>query len=385
MSDPDLRPYDVACTLGLEEVLKAELIALGARQVDTRRGGATCKGDLGFGYRACLWLRSAVRVVEQLGSFHAASAQDLYDGIAALPWERWLSPDDTLAVDATVRDSAVTHSNFAAVRVKDAVCDRFVERTGRRPSVDRESPTVWLRLRWVKGRAQIARDLSGASLHKRGYRPIQVKSPLNEATAAGLLLAAGYDGTGTLLDPMCGSATFLVEAAWIALDRAPGLDRRFAFTAWPDFDRELWRRIVDEAFGRVREDTDARFVGIDRHAGALSLARLSVDAAGVGAWVHLERGDIATWRPARAPEWVFTNPPWGERLGQDQGEDTAEASWDALAELLRACPGAQAHVLSGSPELSKRLRMKADRKWPVKTGPIDCRLLRYEVHARSAR
>lgn len=383
MHADDLRPYDIACTLGLEEVLKAELIALGARQVDTRRGGATCKGDASLGYRACLWLRSGVRVVEQLGSFHAGSAQDLYDGIHDLPWERWLSPDDTLAVDATVRDSAVTHSNFAAVRVKDAVCDRFVERTGRRPSVDRESPSLWLRLRWVKGRAQIARDLSGESLHKRGYRPIQVKSPLNEATAAGLLLAAGYDGSGTLLDPMCGSATFLVEAAWIALNRAPGLDRRFAFTAWPDFDRDAWRAIVDDALQSVREDCDARFVGIDRHAGALSLARLSVDAAEVGSLMHLERGDIATWRPARPPEWIFTNPPWGERLGQDQDGGT-EGSWDALADLLRACPGATAHVLSGAPELSQRLRMKADRKWPVQTGPIDCRLLRYAIHERRA-
>jgi putative N6-adenine-specific DNA methylase len=371
--------YDVPCTLGLETVLAGELKALGANEVKVRRGGVTCEGDRALGYKACLWLRSAVRVQELLATFEVRSEQDLYDHVHELPWERWLSADDTLAVDATVRDSIMTHSGYVAIRTKDAIVDRFRDREGRRPSVDRERPSLPLRLRLTKGRASLARDLAGSSLHKRGYRPVQVKSPLNEATAAGLLLLAGYDGTGAFIDPLCGSGTFLVEAAWIAMDRAPGLDRRFAFTNWPDFDRQLWREIVSEAFDRVRSDVPAHFIGLDNHAGAVSIAQQSLASAEVGHLVDIVHGDAARWRAPEPPEWVFTNPPWGERL-----TESVEESWDALASFLRASPGSRVHVLSGSPELTRRLRMKADRKWAVRSGPIDCRLLRYDVHERKA-
>jgi len=370
--------YDIPCTLGLEEVLAKELLALRARDVKTRRGGVTCTGDKALGYRACLWVRSGVRVQELLAEFDARDEQSFYDQIHALPWEDWMGVDDTLAVDATVRDSVLTHSGFAAVRTKDAICDRFREREGKRPSVQKDNPTLPLKLRFVKGRVHLARDLAGESLHKRGYRPVQVKSPLNEATAAGLLLLAGYDGTGLFVDPMCGSGTFLVEAAWIAMDRAPGLDRRFACQRWPDFDRVLWNELVSEALGRVRYDVDARFVGADRHPGAVALAGQSFGAAEVGEITRVEKGELDTWRPKQSPRWVFTNPPWGERLTEGVDE-----TWDALAGFLRDCPGTTAHVLSGDPELTKRLRMKADQRWPVRNGPIDCRFLRYMVHDRT--
>ncbi len=372
-----LRTFDVACTLGLETVLEDELKALGAGNLRPRRGGVVCEGDLALGYRACLWLRSAVRVLERLAVFDVDVEQDLYDRVAAMEWEALLGPDDTLAVEATVRGSVHASPQFAALRVKDAICDRFRERTGRRPSVDREAPLLPLHLRLVKGRATLGRDLAGESLHRRGYRPIQVKSPLNEATAAGILLLGGYDGTGFMLDPMCGSATLLIEAAWIATDRAPGLDRRFAFTAWPDFDEPAWREIVGEALERLRPTTEARFVGVDIHGGALTIANKSIEAAGVDHLLEVGRGDIDTWRPDAPPDWLFTNPPWGERLTGD-----VERSWGALAELLRECPGVRAHVLSGSPELSGRLRLKADRRWPVRSGQIDSRLLRYLIHER---
>ncbi len=371
--------YDIPCTLGLESVLVEELNQLGAQDVKSRRGGATCTGDSALGYRACLWLRSAIRVQDLLGEFDVKVEKDLYREVRALPWENWITPDDTLAVSATVRDSVFTHSGFVALSVKDAIVDRIRAQEGRRPSVDKRNPTLPLHIRLNKGRASLARDLAGESLHKRGYRPIQVKSPLNEATAAGLLLLAGYDGTGLLVDPMCGSATFLVEAAWIAMNRAPGLDRRFAFTNWPDFDRQLWHDIVGEALEKVNPDTDARFMGMDRHAGALSLAQEALDGADVGELVSLKSGDAADWQPARTPDWVFTNPPWGERLSEG-----VEESWDALGTFFRQCPGAKVHVLSGSPELTKQLGLKATKKWEVRSGPIDCRLLRYAIRAKTA-
>jgi putative N6-adenine-specific DNA methylase len=244
--------------------------------------------------------------------------------------------------------------------------------------VDRDTPTLPLKLRLLKGKVTLARDLAGDSLHKRGWRPIQVKSPLNEAVAAGLLLAAGYDGTGLLADPMCGGATFLVEAAWIAQDRAPGLDRGFAFTAWPDVDKAVWHELVGEALDRQKRDVDARFEGADHHAGAVALARRGVHDADVQHLVRVAEADAASWKPSADPQWLFTNPPWGERLSED-----VELSWRGLAKALRNCPGVAAHVLCGNPELTKILGMRSDRRWPLKTGPVDAMLLRYQVRARS--
>lgn len=378
-TDPvtSLRTYDIPCTLGLEEVLEQELIALGAGSIKRRRGGATCTGDQTLGYRACLWLRSAVRVQEVLATWDVDAEDDLYDGARELPWEDWLTPDDTLAVDATVRDSVLTHSGYVALKTKDAICDRMREIHGRRPSVDRDTPTLPIKLRLLKGKVTLARDLAGVSLHKRGWRPIQVKSPLNEAVAAGLLLAAGYDGTGLLVDPMCGGATFLVEAAWIAQDRAPGLDRGFAFTAWPDVDKAVWHDLVGEALDRQKRDVDARFEGADHHAGAVALGRRGVHDADVQHLVRVAEADAATWKPSADPQWLFTNPPWGERLSED-----VEQSWRGLAKALRNCPGVVAHVLCGNPELTKILGMRSDRRWPLKTGPVDAMLLRYQVRAR---
>jgi len=371
--------YDIPCTLGLESVLADELTALGGSDLQKRRGGVLCKGDKALGYRACLWLRSAIRVQQLLGEFEVREEKDLYKFVHAMPWEEWITPEDTLAVSATVRDSVFTHSGYVALTVKDAIVDRIRSKTGRRPSVDKRSPTLPLHIRLLKGKASLARDLAGESLHKRGYRPIQVKSPLNEATAAGLLLLAGYDGQGLLLDPMCGSGTFLVEAAWIAMNRAPGLDRRFAFTGWPDFEDDLWHNIVGDALDAVNTDVSARFLGLDHHAGALSLARQAVDASDTSDLVTLESGEAADWIAPQIPDWVFTNPPWGERLTEGVVE-----SWTALGTFFRTCPGSNVHVLCGAPELTKHIGMKADKKWEVRSGPINCRLLRYEVRKQAA-
>ncbi len=368
--------YYSPCSLGLESVLAAELTALDARDVVPGRGGVAFSGDRELGYRCCLWLRSAVRVQEILAEFPAPSPEALYDGVAALDWPGLSRVDDTLAVDANVRDSAITHSGFAALKTKDAIVDCFRAATGRRPSVDRKRPDLPLKLVIKRDHAQLSRDLSGASLHKRGYRPIQVKSPLNESIAAGLLLLAGWDRRTALADPMCGSGTLVIEAALMACDRAPGLGRGFAFERWPDLDHQLWTSLREEARERVRPDVPCSLVGADRHGGAISLAQRAAHQAGVEGLVSFSVSSAADWRPQPPPGFVITNPPWGERLESDD----LDATWDELSLFLKqGCPGATAHVLSGNPELTRRLRMKADRRWPVRNGPIDCRLLRYEI------
>jgi len=374
------REYYVPCTLGLEEALAAELTALGAADLHVGRGGVTCSGGSELGPTACLWLRSGIRVQELLAEFKVRTQDDLYDGARAVPWERYLGAEHTLAVDASVRDAVIKHSGYAALRIKDAVVDRLRDQLGSRPSVDRKRPDLPLKLALKKGTARLYRDLAGASLHKRGYRPIQVKSPLNEATAAGLLLLAGWEGQGDLVDPLCGSATLLIEAAWIAADRAPGLRRHFAAEFWPDADPQLWKRLRVDAEARRATSLPIHIAGVDRHPGAVSLARQALIDAEVSEMVTVQHAEAADWTLPTPPAWVVTNPPYGERLGEG---DDLDNSWDQLSAFLKQqCHGSTAHVLSGDSSLTGRLRLKADRRWAVRNGPIDCRWLRYTLHDR---
>ena len=377
------RDYFAPCTLGLESVVAAEATALGAGDVTVRLGGVSFTGDRRLGYAANLWLRSAVRVQERVADFRATTREELHAGAAAVEWERWLAPSGTLAVDASVRDAAISHSGFAALTVKDAVVDRFRGRTGERPSVDADHPDLPLKLVLHGERASIDLNLSGESLHKRGWRPISVKSPLNEATAAGLLLLSGWDRKSPLVDPMCGSGTIAIEAACLAADRAPGLLRRFAFERRLDFDGKLWQELKDDAQRRALKSLPFPIEGADRHEGALSLAHRSVRAAQVEGLVKLAHCEAKEFTPSQTPATLFTNPPWGERLGE--GEEL-EQSWRDLGDLLRrAFSGSTAFVLTGDPDLPRLLGLQPRTEWPVMNGPIECRLQRYDVYPRFAK
>src|SRR3954463_8056862 len=197
--------YFATCARGLEPVLANELTALGASGVEPGRGGVTFRGDSAMLYRACLWLRTAVRVLRPIHEFDAHSTDALYEAVRSLNWADWMTADQTLAVDCNVRDSAITHSQYAARRVKDAICDQFRDRVGRRPSVDPERPMVGLNLHVFRNHMTLSLDASWDSLHKRGYRPVQNRAPLNEALAAGLLMHAGWDPDTALVDPLCGA------------------------------------------------------------------------------------------------------------------------------------------------------------------------------------
>ncbi len=373
------RSFFAACTLGLENVLAGELTALGASDVHPGRGGVEFRGDENIGYRACLWLRSAVHVQELLVDAAVESPDDLYDRVFAVQWETMLAPDGTLAVDASVRDSFTTHSGFAALKTKDAVVDRFRDRVGRRPDVDTDRPDLPLKLVLKQDRMRLYRVWSGDSLHKRGYRPIQVKSPLNEAIAAGLLLATEWDRASPILDPLCGSGTFLVEAAFLALDRAPGFQRGFACERWIDLDRGVHAAARDEAQRRLRPSLPFLFDGADRHPGAIAIARQSARAAGVERMIRFTHAELAQFEPPQPPAFLVTNPPYGERLGAG---DDLEATWRDLGAFLhQKCRGATAWILSGNPEVTRLLGLRAEGRVPVRNGTIDCRFLRYRVFA----
>ncbi|HTE05907.1 MAG TPA: THUMP domain-containing protein [Planctomycetota bacterium] len=378
--------YFAPCTLGVEAALAAELAELGAQEIATRPGGAAFVGDRRLGYAANLWLRSAIRVQDLLLRAPARGKDELYAAVGRIDWSEHMRLDQTLAVDASVRDSELTHSGFAGLTVKDAIVDQFRARTGERPNVNADDPDLPIKLVVKNDAITLWRNLSGESLHKRGYRPVQVKSPLNEATAAGLLRLSGWDRASPIVDPMCGSGTLLIEAALLAADRAPGMNRRFAFERWPDLDAELWRGVQAEARARAKPTLPFTIEGADRHGGAISIAEKSAHDAGVAGLVRFSTADAADWTPVAAIKHaggqgpaltVITNPPYGERIGE--GEDLA-GSWRALGRFLNErCRGGHAFVLSGNPDLPRHLGLHASRQIPVMNGPIECRLLEYEL------
>jgi putative N6-adenine-specific DNA methylase len=364
------------CTRGLEEALAGELLELGAARVEAVPGGALFAADRALAYRATLWLRSAARVLEPVCAGRVDDFDALYELAGSAPWEDLVGPRRTFAIHATVSRGPFTDRHFAALRVKDAVADRIRRRRGSRPDVARQDPDVPLRLIVRDDEAAIYRDLAGDSLHRRGYRPVQVKSPLSEAVAAGLLLLSGWDRESPLIDPMCGSGTFVIEAAALAARRAPGLGRELAAERFPDADLELWSELRREAVSRVRRALAFPILGADRHEGALGIARDSARRAGLERFVQYRRADAATFEPPFVPQVVVTNPPWGERLGA--GDDLV-ASWRAVGTFLRRCPGAQAYVLSGAPELTRHIGLRASRRWPLRLGPHDVRWLHYAM------
>lgn len=380
MPTPHIGHYFAACTLGLEEVLAEELRQLGCGAVRVRRGACSFEADKPTAYRACLWVRSAVRVQEELVRGRVRQKEDLYDLTSSVDWSLLMKCDDTLAVDGAVRDSFANDTRFPVLVVKDAICDQFRHFDGRRPDVERDRPDLPLKLVLRGDEAILYRDLGGEPLHKRGYREALHKSPLNEALAAGLVLQSGWDGQAPLLDPMCGSATLLIEAAFLATDRAPGLGRAFAFERWRDTDQEAWQSTFDEAESRAAKGAERLppLAGNDRHPGAIALAKQALRSADLTGRVTLGNRDLRDYEPPFAPGMVLTNPPYGERLQPD--DDSLVDSWQALGAFLHGhCGGATAHVLCGEPALTRHLGLRAARRFPVHNGPIECRWLRYEI------
>lgn len=364
---------------GLEEVLAGEIAALGGEDVWAGAGSVSFSGDMALCYRANLWLRSANRVVLLLSEFPAPTPAALYEGTRGIPWPELFPPDRTIAVDATVRDSGITHSHFAAQKTKDAVVDRFRESVGRRPDVDAKSPDVRIVVRIVHDACSVSLDTSGESLHRRGYRAHPTEASLKETLAAGLLLLAGWQGDEPLVDPCCGAGTIPIEAALIAGNVAPGsLGRGFGFQRLHGFERKAWDRLLAEAREAARHPTPVRIEGSDISPGAVSGAVRNAANAKVPERVLFNAKSIRNFSPGDGPGTILCNPPYGARL--PGGEET-EVFYREMGEAFKKrCKGWTAYVLSGNAAVTKFLGLKASRKFPVMNGPIDCRLLEYELY-----
>ena len=372
-------PLTATCSRGLEEVLAGELCDLGATSVAPGRGSVGFSGDLRTVYEANLRLRTAMRVVVPLVRGGIQSRQDLYELAASVAWDEVLAAGQTFAVEVTGRHPAFRNTTFAAQVVKDAVVDRLRGLRGERPNVDREDPDLRLHLRLVeRGATSLGLDSSGEPLSHRGYRPRGGPAPLAETLAAGILLLAGYDGSEPMLDPMCGTGTFAVEAALIASRTPPGLHRPFAFERWAVHDRVRFEEFARNA-SHGHRDPPAPIVARDRDQRAVRATQRNLKAAWMDRWVEVERRDVLDFElPWGTGGMVVANPPYGKRVGKV--EDLGALYRGFGNSLKKSAIGATAWVLVGEPSLAKQIGLKTARRIPLFNGPIECRLLKFELY-----
>ena len=361
---------------GTEPALRDELRELRVRGVRADRGGVHFEGPLVDAARACLWSRVAARILLEVATFDAPDGVALYEGVRAIDWSEWLTPQTTLAVRATCRSSQLTHSQFIAQKTKDGIVDVLRDRAGARPSVDREDPDVGVAVHIARDRAQVYLDVGGASLHERGWRARGGAAPLRENLAAAIVRLSGWDRQRPLLDPMCGAGTLAIEAAAWAGRVAPGLGRaRFGFERWADHDdgaRAAMRELRQLAHDARLPDRDAPVIHA-RDVDERALERTRENARDAGVALIVERGDARAITPLVPPGFVVTNPPYGERLEADRD------LFDGLARSFRTLRGHTVAVLAGAPAIGHAMGREPDRWWALYNGPIECRLLVYAV------
>lgn len=377
--------FFATCPKGLEELLVSELADFGGTDVRQSVAGAAFCGTLGTALRACLWSRLANRVLLALSQFLAGDAAALYEGVMAVHWLDHIGPDGTLAVDFSGTSGTIAHTHFGAQKVKDAIVDQIRSKTGRRPSVDLAAPSLRVNVRLHRDEASVCVDLSGHSLHRRGYREPGGEAPLKENVAAAVLLRAGWPaiaaGGGPFLDPMCGSGTFLVEAALIAADIAPGLfGGAFGFETWAGHDGAAWRAIREEALSR-REAGLARglppVLGYDADPHAVVRSRRSADRAGLARLVRVSTRELSHLEPPPGLGLLAANPPYGERAGD---ASSLAFLYRHLGGRLRdRFAGWRAAVFTGDPDLGKTMGIRAAKRYAMYNGAIPCRLLLFRV------
>jgi putative N6-adenine-specific DNA methylase len=369
--------FFATCPRGLERVLADELAALGAGGVKPVDGGAAFSGDLALCYCANLESRVASRILWRVGHARYRSEHDVHDAARALPWPRLFDVRRTLRVNVAAIKSPLKSLDFVTLRVKDAACDAFRAARGARPDVDTESPDVRIHVFLTRDEATFYLDTSGAALFRRGWRAKAGDAPLRENLAAGILKLTGWAAPTPLYDPMCGAGTFLVEAAMMALDAAPGLNRPFGFEKLANFDAQSWRQLQERARARRKDTAPLPIHGSDKSGTALALARENLAAAGLADVAQLKQMDVLDGGPPAAAGIMVMNPPYGERLGDDA---ELKAFYPKLGDALKQrYAGWTAYILTADLRLAKLIGLKASKRTPLYNGALECRLFEYKI------
>ncbi len=381
ISELDTMPRFFAMTSrGLNDVLEQELKDLGVEKVLKGPGGVYFDGNWAACYRVNLRSRVATRVLLPILDFPAYKNEELYHNVRKHDFTKYIKPTGTMAVEANVRESGAFHDQrFVAMKIKDAIVDQFREKFDVRPDVDSANPDLRIVARCYKNQFSLSIDTTGEALFKRGYRVGMTDAHLKEHLAAGLLMMAGYQGDRPVVDPMCGSGTLLIEAALMALKIAPGVQRKsFAFQKLASFKKDEWQKEIDRALADEKDELPFKFYGYDVDRKALAVAERNADEAGVAQYIEFARAPMETLKaPPVENGLMIVDPPFGQRMG-DVG-DWLE-TYKNLAHMMKVgFKGWDCYVLSGSPELSAAMKLKAERKFPVMNGPIECRLLKYRM------
>jgi len=378
----------LTCPKGLENLLVTEATSLGLQAPRELPASVQGTGSLEVAYRLCLWSRLASRVLLVLARFPVSNVEALYQGVRQVDFSEHLPADGRFLVDFSGQGAGIENSQFGALKVKDAVVDQFREKTGQRPSIDRQQPDLRLHLHLARGQATLAIDLAGQSLHQRGWRLQQGIAPLKENLAAAVLLRADWPeiaaAGGALADPMCGVGTLLIEAALMAADCAPGLTReRWGFSGWLSHIPAIWQRLLEEAQARRAEGLahpPLWIRGYEADPRLLAPARANIERAGMAHWVKVYQGDLARFAPhpdQGQTGLVVCNPPYGERLGE---AENLAFLYQHLGERLReSCLHWQAAVLTGNPELGKQMSMRSYKQYSLYNGALPCKLLKFNI------
>lgn len=380
MADPNIF---ITCHPRISEILKDELTSLGYDGLVDRKG-VRLQGSFMDAMKLNLFLRTANRILFKLTSFKAAGAEELYKKTCDFEWESILPADGYFSVQSSVRNESIKDNRFANKRLKDAIVDRIASKRGRRPNTGPDYNKAVLFLFWNNYDVDIYYDTSGETISRRVYRKNPWKAPMNEALAAATVLATRWDGKTPFVNPMCGSGTLAIEAAFISMERAPGVDREnFSFMHCNMYDARVWRMLRNEALSKARSRPRAEIICTDRDPGALSAVRENAKRAGIANRLDIAKCDFAETRVPPGPGVVFLNPEYGERLGD---ENELEQTYSAIGDFFKTkCSGYHGYVFTGNLDLAKKVGLATSRKIPLFNGKIDSRLLEYELYEGSRR
>lgn len=366
---------------GMEELLAQELRQLGASNIEIGIRNVSFEGDTGFMYKANLCCRTAIKILKPISAFNIFTEDDLYRKIYEMPWEKYMKVKGSLAVNATVFSDVFTHSQYIALKTKDAIVDRFRDREGERPNVDLDHPTLRINIHIDRNICTVSLDSSGESLHKRGYKTESTLAPINEVLAAGMIMLSGWNGQSDFLDPMCGSGTIVTEAAMIACNIPPNINREeFGFETWPDFDIDLYEKIETAMLSKVR-DFPRKIFGFDKDPVAIIKAKENIKNANLQDFIEVKEQDFfESEKENPGPLHMLFNPPYNERISVQD----VQFFYSSIGNTLkRNYPGTEAWMISSNMEALKFVGLRPSKKIKLFNGKLEARLVRYEMYEGS--
>ena len=375
--------FFATCPRGLEALLVDELSSNKAHKILATDGGVSFEGDLETMYRVNLHSRIATRVLSRVGQGTYTTEEDIYKATFKLQWPSWFKVSQTIRVKVTGVKCPLKSLDFVTLRIKDAVCDRFREEGALRPSVSVRDPDVRIHAYLTQNQYQLYLDTSGAPLYQRGFRDVSVIAPLRENLAAGIIMLSGWKPGTAFLDPMCGSGTFLIEAAMMAVNQPPGLKRRFGFQKLKSFDETLWKKIETEAIAKMKPIEFLEIYGSDMDLRAVRVARHNLKVAGLEEVAKVMQSDFIKLEPPRSEGVLVTNPPYGKRLGEDEDLKEVYPVW--AKHMKESFGGWDTYFLTADLEMPKDMRLKPSKKTPLFNGALECRLFEIKMVAGSNR